>query len=392
MTCGRKIYHCSLLSCLLYILGHFSILHAIPLSIAINVQPKGFKESGEILYLTRPVTDGMNSDMFCQHLLHLWWTKFRATRKSKMTQEDGTTPIDPRLRQPFTDYPDSVPVESFGAEALKPFTTTGSWRTGYFACLTACQDIRTTIEWILGILAENKQQVRAKARLGFICERDLVAMTYDGASRREYESESATQSALASLSSLAPKLMDPVRIHGKTGMLKKCKCVRPTASEREVANRLAQNGPADDGVNIRTTRAKLLADRKRAQESKKSSKKSKVAEPDPAQLKSTQEAMTDEALDISFDYRIESLQDLGLPNPSTCHDYEYPELDFEAFMMPPAVSRQYIQDPPDTDVQEATTFLQAALVGFTDTEHVYNNREEAPSSSSHSSGNRKSGH
>ena len=339
---------------------------AIPWILNPKITPAEFLYTAEILYSSIPKQEGYNSDNYCQDLLLTWWKLYREARIKKITQKrTKTLPWDSPLRNHFTDYPDRAPVESFGGEALKISRNKDTWRKNLWACMTACQDLRITLEWIIAILLENKVHVRARTRGAFLCAEGLVSTTYSEPSVREPESPSATQAALASLSTLAPSLTDPIRIHGRIGELTKCRCIRPSPSERALAESLGQLGPAHDGVNVRKTMTNILKQRQERGQATPNKTAKVTAVPAVATSPVQHTIVAEEEFDLAsaFDYRYEDMQ-MNIYEPITCYDYDFPE--FGSLIMPDTA--QAVHEPAEADVEAATEFLRAALLGYQDYE------------------------
>ena len=350
-------------------------VQAIPFQMLKKILPINFKETGDALHLTTPMGEGYNSDMFCKQLFQKWWTLYRVLRAQKRVQHKS--PADKLLRDAFTDYVDTVPVESFGAEALRPFSI-NSWRAEHWSCYTACQDIRTTIEWILSIAAEDKQHVRALARLAFICEDGLISKIYEGPSLREYESPSAVQAALALLPTYAPRLSDPLRIEGETGMLQKCKCYKPNEEELAFAklhtraiytrgsihtrHRGTGKRPVDENTEVPT----------RSQRPR--TEVTPLATEVPAFP--LQSELPDD--NTEFEFRIEDLTLLHVFEPITCYDFDYPDI---GFGMPGVFPDQNAPNDIDQDVQAATQLVQALLSSL-DRQNLRHDGSDASSSGS----------
>ena len=240
MTCSTGIRHSSFLTWfILASIAHITGILSIPLTL--KDPPTGFRRIDGITVYVHEVGVGFDSDTFCQMLYSPWWIGYQAIRYKRFVHERG--PLgDPGYSIPFTQYlvlyPDQdpsvsplrpyAPVEGAYGETFLP--SARGWRNGHHGCNTGCQDLQKTREWILGIKIEDRRQVRVSSGLGFLCQEGLVAVTETKKTLREVEPESDIQSALASLQTKMPTIIDKTTLEGDTDEVTKCKCVVPTAA------------------------------------------------------------------------------------------------------------------------------------------------------------------
>ena len=220
---------------LLYAIISFLLaINGIPFQLPRDLLPAGFVYKNGLLIYTRPMGYGFNSDKLCSLLFHPWWVVYQEARLKAM-QSKKLQIYDPLLAKDFTRYPDpndptirpDVPVEAFAGVNQGPIE--GTWNPEHEACFTGCQDIRTTIEWIMAMGIETKQHVRAKLRLAFLCEKGLVALLeYNQPSLRERESQQEEDEAIASLEYRMPTKRDYTSVHGEKENLIKCRCTSRT--------------------------------------------------------------------------------------------------------------------------------------------------------------------
>ena len=213
-----------------------SLASPIPYTVSERDRPSGFEVKDRITIYEIQVGAGFDSDMFCQLLFLAWWKQYQAERIRKMIYPVKKSWFEPGLLKDFTRYLDDavpfsipyVPVEAFAGLVQKPFYK--GWRKDRYSCRTGCQDLRTTIEWIMAMSVESKQHVRARTNLAFICQEGLIAVTEEMPSLREKESEQDVEEALDSLKYRMPTRTDQMSLRGSPGPLTKCKCVEPTAA------------------------------------------------------------------------------------------------------------------------------------------------------------------
>ena len=340
---------------------------AIPAAMWKEYIPAGFVQTSDFYHLSEPVGEGYDSDEFCEAVYEKWWKIYLSMRLARFKSRGQTTEPWSFINDPFTEYLDTIPVESFAAEAVRPFGRglSPGWRKKNWACITGCQDIRTTVEWFVAILIDGTQHVRAMVGLGFACEEGLIAWPYEGPSRREPESPSAVQSVLAFLPKFAPSLTVPIRIEGDDHVvLKKCRCIKPTESQRVKAEVFTKAVLPKGSVHVRRN------SNKQASKKRKQDEEEPREEPPPMRARKTvpQVVVEHTIREDDLDKRVDAwLEEMPMPDPMSCFDFDFPDLgSFDLPEAPPTL------DLPDEEVETATAFLQAALAGFDEQEQWYN--------------------
>ena len=333
---------------------------AIPAVLRDKQRPFDFDVIGEITILTTAGGEGYDSDQFCSYLFQIWWLTY-LLRRSGQLKKRRYVPAE-MLAVPFTNYGTTVPVEGFAGESLLPGRFDG-WRSGLYGCYTGCQDLRKTYEWILAIQLEDKQQVRAKGKLGFKCEEGLISLPEVKPSRREPETPEEVKSAMDTLATAIvykyPTKTDKTSMEGETGEVTKCVCVRPTGTQSAWARAHNRDGPDPKGYHVKWYQKNRLTNfyergpnSERPSQRRKRQRVEKASSSDDPQL-----AIED------FDFEAQE------PNyePMQCFDFAYPDLD-----MPNVVPvRPQNQRPDFAMIQQATDLVRAALITAPDFDDWY---------------------
>ena len=224
---------------LLWFVLSLPCVHAIP---KFAKPPADFTKATEKIVLTSEQPHRTGDDL-CSHHYGGWWAPYQLRRDRARLSEQK----DALIRADFTRYPDpqetswakvwDVPVESFDGERFKPSVQPG-FRQDKWGCFTACQDIRTTVEWMLTAHFENKVEQRARAIFAFLCMDDEMAVEYQEMTRRE---ETLDEEAVIEMFKARPEWkyiakLNKLEMYGDRGpMLTKCKCVRAPENERLLA-------------------------------------------------------------------------------------------------------------------------------------------------------------
>ena len=254
-----------------------------------------------------------------------------------------------------------IPVEAFQGESFGPWQT--GWRAGPWGCYMACQDIRTTSEWVMGYYVDRygkfnpgqgQVQARAKWTYGFTCPEGMISETVIKQSMREPETDEEIIAAIKLLMELTqyhatfPK--DMLHIYGEIGLITTCHCIEATDEEAEEARREVMRhkkrlrNKAQDlqlDTTKRSSRIRLQAwqyvrkPRKKARTCDDSSglSTSDVAESSRA----AEERMGDEQMCME---ETDDIDVLGVVDDFyTCYDFQYPDTTFD-------------YDPTDTRLQQ----------------------------------------
>ena len=220
----------------------------IPFTLPTEIIPPGFQRHTAKLVLMQPMGLGYSSDALCQYLFGPWWKIYQAKRLGRFLLADGRNKLDPDLNKDFTRYMDDtsptalpfVPVEAAYGEAFEP--KNAGWHQNLYGCFTGCQDIRTTLEWIMSMTIEHKQHVRAKLGLAFLCQEGLVSVViHDQPTLREQESDTDIDKAMKSLEIRMPTKTDRESLWGEESGVTKCKCVKPTFVPKETGETEFEN-------------------------------------------------------------------------------------------------------------------------------------------------------
>ena len=310
---------------------------------------------------TVPRPNGYDSDMFCQLMYEKWWKYYEVTRLGRYTSRRAQK-YEPAFGDDFTRYPESAPVEAFLGKDLGPLKD--SWHSETFACVTGCQDLRKTIEWIIAMSIESKQHVRARLRLAFICEKGTIAvLEYGRPSKREVESQEQIDEALASLANRMPTKSDKTSLEGESENLTKCKCVSATdpavtsetrssgaiprpgvessrgqhkrrqrsADEKERAKKIKEMPTYElRGIGDRRPHARIRRETEERRWMRRSCDTGLLGglssdEVEPSRDDDVNEPLIDIA-DFEIDDTIPPDADRNIAEPSMCFDFEYPQL------------------------------------------------------------------
>ena len=332
-------------------------IQAIPFTLLEDQKPIVFDSRADLTIMTDPAPEGFDSDQFCQLFYGNWWIFYQALR-SGVEKPRRPSRVPPELYHvAYTDYPDRAPVEAFAGESFVPLKS--GWRTGLYGCLTGCQDIRLTFEWIIAMYFEQKHHVRARAKFGFQCEDGLVALTTDPLpSKREDESPSSVESSINLLQTMMKTKTDKLSLYGEPGMVNKCTCVRPTGTQRALAERLAKMGADSSGVNRRNytpTEPRPVV----------TPKPRKGRPPELNIAESSQARKKKKRVRIDADHNQQLIAEVNedIANTQTeqmtCYDYDYPMLPQLPIMAPLTNSEE-----PTPDRDPITELVRAQLIAL----------------------------
>ena len=336
------------------------LVTAIPSTV--NPWPEGYTRYHPQTVLDKPAGHGFNGDQFCQGHFSAWWALYQQEREGRK----GRAVVKVELNEEFTHYPNNehpdltAPVEAFAGTPFPPFNF--GWRAGLWGCFTGCQDIRITIEWIMAMEVEEKQHVRARLNLAFLCEAGLVAIQdWPAPSIREKESPEAIQSALETLQTerLRRTKRDKTSVKGEEGPLTKCSCVKPTASELVMANQIrSKQGNTSSGLHARVPGKRKRDDDWTLTENPGSTQTGVPELPKRIRVrfKIDKSAKTDQGDEV------DDTQEHPLPNPMTCYDFDYPDIPLVMF---PAIDQPQPAVAP-TDEETVGEMLRAALNAVAD--------------------------
>ena len=190
-----------------------------------------FNHSGKIM-LASPRMDIIDADVFCRYVSREWWIAYRVLRAAAFLATGRRKP-DPLFEIPYQDYSDSlddIPVEAIDGEGWDPVKLIGE-RKNTYGCYHGCQDIRTTLEWIIAKPIDARLQVRAKWTYALPCPPNMFPEEYEKKSRRAR----TTPADIEALQLLKMKrfsaLVSDDNTHGDDSeMVRGCRC-RPGTPE-----------------------------------------------------------------------------------------------------------------------------------------------------------------
>ena len=364
-----------------------------------DVLPKvnPLRHSNNMIMLEQPSTAILSLDALCTHIYEPWWSKVRdwriATRVNMLQRpEDYVNSIIPLLFKDFAEL--DVPVQGIWGNN-EDISIIPGWKFELYACTGGCQDIRTTIEWIIIALMEGLPQKRARTKVGLPCPKGYMSKINTVPSRRYYAPPAQESAAYGLLPEkdhhrfITPLLkLNSPEILGDTGRtVTTCECVLMTPGElqksverlEDLRERLSQRHAKKRAKGIEPANARERRPKARRgdpvvpppadplhrhdyRSTHTTESQSTEARNDPrAEHEGEQgiEAEIDDFADFAFDLeeRVD-LQDI------LCYDYDFPELpDTHLEIYPdlhgPQVETQVVPDSP-----ESLAFLQASLSMF----------------------------
>ena len=186
----------------------------------------------ELRYAIPEIDD---SDKFCRKYYSRSWAGYPRLRRSAQegNPELTATQLDVLFVRPYTYYaPDDVPVESINSAPWSPHGW--STREKVYGCFLDCQDIRITIEWILAIKLDIKDQVRVKSRFSMPCADGLVSEPWWKPSRREHDPGDVE--ALELLKDpkfhMSEQALDTDLLGDTSAEVLGCRCVKPKKDDQ----------------------------------------------------------------------------------------------------------------------------------------------------------------
>ena len=206
--------------------------------------PPGFTYKSIKITTTPEYTGPLNGDAVCAAYYEEYLEEYKIRREEAYSQrKPGIQTYE--LHIPYTKYPNEVakvPVEAILGEVYLP--QKDGRLTNIPGCYVACQDIRTTLEWILTAKLTNTMHVRVKIFFAFPCLEGQVARTTTRQSWREQETEEEVTRAIRYLKTFhkrtdISKLVNyELLLKGRTGEITGCECFYPTPEERKIADEL----------------------------------------------------------------------------------------------------------------------------------------------------------
>ena len=364
-------------------------------------RPAGFDRLTDKLVLTGTSPDVVDGDTVCAKYSSKWWIDYQKKREKQLYKSLETS----LFAKPFTRYPSftadgtalrqltpNVPVEAFLGERFGPNGL--GWTQGLWGCYFACQDIRTTYEWVLGFFmtvrgdrGHGPIQVRAKWTYGFHCPKGMISETYVKHSRREAETDEEIMTAFRMLAEIMKKTSlefpgNNIAMFGEIGLIKGCRCVHPGPGELDEAREDVFRDIQDHrpltvrDVYIAGQEPRLDSKRRASMGIRKTKRIRNIlshtcrAANDVAESSGTAEERANSQTTGSCDDDQFEIPDelpepkLDMPTPfedtMTCFDFDYPELGMD-YGLPDTLQ----EDQPDVD-PDYRTVLSAFLDDFAD--------------------------
>ena len=351
----------------LILLWQLSVLLAMPYSNKWAPTDVTRKTDKYVLLLVSALVE--SGDQFFQHYYGPWWTAYKAARLAEQIRARGDPeptylfpgpPIEEFWKEDFIDYP-IAPVQAYAAERFCPIAT--GWRKGRWGCYLGCQDIRTTIEWILGrvLAVDVKRQVRARRPpFGFMCPEGKMSVTRLTPSIREAETPEQKAAAIALLKHLFfATLTDKESVYGdESPFLTTCECIEAMP---EVMRAEAKICGVRDPETRKLMRPALVATSKRKREHVESlpnhsglstsarkrlhkqaakrdlPRRQRLRHPGPSSVRQNvpfedqipredEEEHEDDEDDEPQEERTANLTEEAGPSNISCYDFDYPEL------------------------------------------------------------------
>lgn len=147
--------------------------------------PEDVVSSARRIFLRSPRHDIVDTDVLCRYHHILWWKAYKVKR-AKAFQVEGKR-ADPLFQVPYAYYSDElgdIPVEAIDGEVWDHTKKGSHVHTHKNGCYHGCQDIRSTHEWIIAAVIDNKHQVRAKWTYVMPCPAGMYPEEYQKPSRR----------------------------------------------------------------------------------------------------------------------------------------------------------------------------------------------------------------
>ena len=368
------------------------IIHLVANALAIpNMlnHPTEFTQANGIIRWTPdsanlPPIEEFGGDKVCARYYRNYFIEFFKSR-AYVYQRPGKVHV-PEYRTPWTKYPTTkepiieVPVEAIMGELYEPYD--GKFPSGRFACYIACQDIRKTLEWVLGarLGISIAIHVRVKFYFSYACPPPMIARRTKKQSWREQETQEEFEDALRVLKSFGKRadFSNMVQYElirdGQTGGITGCECYLPTDEEREAAFKellfLRKSKRPKETQSV----ARAIASKRRTTTRQAWQKVRRKANGEGTSVAAERQNEEQEEFDDGFlenilleneitaglsDHRVEQfeLEQLDSSDFSqiTCYDFDFPE--FEVGMPNVGQDRAAVSDD--------TAFLQASLLEFT---------------------------
>ena len=341
--------------------------------------PDGYTYKNNKITLVKVIVELLAGDKVCQDYYREYFQGWAVDRRY-MASKYKKNRI-PEYDLPYVHYPTKeapiieVPVEAIKGETYGPHE--GRTPPNVPGCVIMCQDIRKTMEWVLGAKQGRSMHLRVKISFTFPCLEGMLARTTERESWREVETEEEFEAAIKLLESLGPrsdltKLADyNFVVKGEKGVVTSCECYYPTEEELtqiEIDKVIATR----ENIKKRKMETERMASKRRTasrpswQRARQAAAASASAAVSNAASSSSgsrdfhdldqhvppnANAGDDDVFDV---VGIEEIDVLPAQGQITCHDYHYPVI---------GMDRTHTSEDVllSSDFDSYTAFLQAIL-------------------------------
>lgn len=378
----------------------------------VNLQrPKIIKlDHGKQILMGRP--DILKSDALCQFAYNDWWEAYKQRRYRVLIEQtyrvwyyhlDYTrypipTPSkkDAQATATMSSIPrPPVPVEAIFGENFAQTDDDGAapWRRVSWGCMTGCQDLEKTQEWVIATKLTRARHVRARWPFIFNCPEDMISIVTQEPSIREKETPEELQQAMEILAEVTTEhqiVRDQQTRDGDTAdLVSKCNCVPKTQENFQEAMQQVRAREVIDstfkfGQPVQRPRGVPHArtSKKKPAPTQTSTPEIEPEEPEANGKRQRTGEVAHQHWHVEVDDEF-TLEDLGLnvPEPMTCYDFDYPEVGV-AMTTPEEPRPDTPLAPDDEDLTEVLMATLSHFSGFDSTRDWWNDvipRDPGPS-------------